>query len=163
MANNVKENRAEQAFKKRKDLLNQPNVEEQSELDKFKKDVDKYFNNVINHFNKKLEQQEVDFNEKIAHLQKKFFDNSNHNIEVFIPTEEFIDDKDYTSTIEDILSIEEIIWKDKNCFNIVVTLKGSSRIYKVFIVERKNLPTKGSKVTFKYNLEHNKLNNFRII
>ena len=155
MANNVKESnnpsRAADAFRRKK------------ELDIFKDNVQRALTNIVNHYDKRLEELENDFNEKIAHLQKKFFDNSNHNVEVFAPTEEFIDDKDYTSIIEDILSIEEIIWKDKNCFNLILTLKGSSRIYKVFIVERKNLPTEGSKVTFKYNLEHNKLNNFRII
>ena len=163
MTTNVKENRAEQAFKKRKELLNQSTVEEQTELDIYKDFVQRAFTKLVNHYDKRLEELETDFNEKIAHLQKKFFDNSNHNIEVFTPTEEFIEDKDYTSIIETIISIDEIVWKEKTRYNLKVTLKGSSRLYNVFILEKKYIPTEGTRITFRYNSEFNKLINCRII
>ena len=159
MANNVKENRAKEAFRKHKELLNQSNVDEQIELDTFKDNLELQ----IAHYNKRLDQLENDFNEKIAHLQKKFFDNSNHNIEVFAPIEEFIDDKDYTSIIENILSIDEVLWKEKTRYNLKITLKGSSRIYTIFILEKKYIPTEGCRITFRYNEEFNKLVNCRIV
>lgn len=118
---------------------------------------------LIEYYETRLELLEKDFDNKIAHLQKKFFDNSNHNIEVFSPTEEFIDEKNYTSIVDNVLSVEEILWKEKTCYSVILSLKGSSRIYNVFVIDKKYIPTEGTRITFTYNLEYNKLGNFKII
>lgn len=120
------------------------------------------FEKLYYYFEKRLEEIELDYNEKIAHLQRKFFFNTNDNIEIF-EKKEFKDGCNYIDTINAIISVEKVKWKNKDCTRMEVNLINSNQIFSMFIVADKQVPTVGSKITFKYDFEYNKLSNVKIV
>jgi hypothetical protein len=120
------------------------------------------FENLYYYFEKRLEEIQEDYNEKIAHLQRKFFANSNYDIEIF-EKKEFKDGCNYIDTINAIISVEEVKWKNKNCTRMEVNLVNSNQVFSIFLIDGKVIPSVGNKITFKYDYEYNKLSNVKII
>ena len=78
------------------------------------------------------------------------------------PKEVFKDGNNYTSTIEEIITIEETIWDKKPCLNMEVKLVGRDELYKVFVLKG-NKPDAGSKIRFTFDAADNKLKKLKVL
>jgi hypothetical protein len=78
------------------------------------------------------------------------------------PKEVFKDGNNYTSTIEEIITIEETIWDKKTCLNMEVKLVDRDELYKVFVLKG-NKPDAGCKIRFTFDATDNKLKKLKVL
>jgi len=78
------------------------------------------------------------------------------------PKETFKDGSNYTSTIEEIITIEETIWDKKTCLNMEVKLVDREELFKVFVMKG-NKPNAGNKIRFTFDAADNKLKKLKVL
>jgi len=78
------------------------------------------------------------------------------------PKEVFKDANNYTSTIENIVTIEETNWNNNVYLNMEVKLIGREELYKVFVLKG-NKPDTGNKIRFTFDATDNKLKKLKVL
>lgn len=119
-----------------------------------------------------LKQLESDFNSLIVDANLSNINLTNkikelqEQIDNFIlppqPKEIFKDASNYTSIIEDIVTIEETIWNNNIYLNMEVKLIGKEELYKIFVLKG-NKPYTGNKIRFTYDATDNKLKKLKVL
>jgi hypothetical protein len=81
------------------------------------------------------------------------------------PKEKFIDGNTYLETIEELISIKEVKWDNKEFLDAEVKFVARPEIYKIFVLKSKAPHIKGfngAKASFKYDASTNKLTKLTI-
>jgi len=119
-----------------------------------------------------LKQLESDFNSLIVELNQNNINHCNmvkllqqqiDNITIPPqPKEIFKDGCNYTSTIEEIITVEETLWNKNTCLNMEVKLISRDELYKVFVLKG-NKPNIGNKIRFTFDATDNKLKKLKVL
>jgi hypothetical protein len=112
----------------------------------------------LNSLTKDTDQNTFNFASAILELQKQF-----NSITIPPqPKEIFKDGFNYTSTIEEIITVEETLWNKNICLNMEVKLIGRDELYKVFVLKG-NKPNIGNKIRFTFDATDNKLKKLKVL
>jgi hypothetical protein len=118
----------------------------------------KQLENDLNSLIVEANKNNTNFASAIKELQKQF-DNLTIPPQ---PKEIFKDASNYTSTIEDIVTIEETSWNNNLYLNMEVKLIGKEELYKIFVLKG-NKPNTGNKIRFTFDATDNKLKKLKVL